>query len=106
MLRGVLRKGRKLMTLQEPQFCGRGETNQQATKYGMNEETSPQIRFASEALTPRSTRLEVEADFGREGPRSNVVGSTKSGQEVIYGCFVCDVDRGEPRTPPVTVAVE
>jgi hypothetical protein len=78
MLRGVLRKGRKLVTLQGPQFCGREETNRRAKKYRMSEGTSLQIRFASEALTPRSTLLEVEADFGREGPRSNVVGSTKS----------------------------
>ena len=49
---------------------------------------------------------EVETDFPGKGSRSDVVGSTESGQEVIERHLVGKIDDRETSTPAKTIAAE
>ena len=51
-------------------------------------------------------RLEVEAEFGGEGARREVVRAGERREEVIERVFVGDVDGGEVEAPFVLVAAE
>ena len=50
--------------------------------------------------------LEVEAYFGRQSARCDVVRAAEGGEEVVEGVFVGDVYACETETPFVLVAVE
>ena len=68
--------------------------------------TKNEVNAASLPRLPRSSFLEVEADFGAQRSRGYVMRPAERREEVVYGFLVGHVDGLQAQAPFVTVAAE
>ena len=85
-------------------------TRRLAEAVGIEREPCPRRKTRRRGCSPapplRRDALEVEADFGRQRARRDVMRAAESGEEIVHGDFVRDIDRREPETPLVSVAAK
>lgn len=58
------------------------------------------------SVCPAPDNSEVKTDLSRDGSRRDIVSAAEGRQEVIERIVVGQVDKSNPGTPPVSVALE